>query len=215
METATLVPGLKLDELEIGALKPHELEEAVALLSRGMRDNPLHVVAFGDDAERRRQRIEKLFLATARTFNWADHMVVARDESGAIVGVCGTPPPGTCLPTPIEQIRMLPTLLGLGPSTTARTLRWLAAWAKHDPETPHWHFGPLAVDFHLQGKGIGSALLRVFCARMDAAGADAYLETDKAINVDFYRKFGFEVVAEEDVIGVPCWYMMRRASNDD
>ena len=51
--------------------------------------------------------------------------------------------------------------------------------------------------------------MQVFCARMDAAREDAYLETDKQINVRFYQRFGFEVVGEEDVLGVPNWFMRR------
>ena len=46
-------------------------------------------------------------------------------------------------------------------------------------------------------------MMQAFCARMDAAGEDAYLGTDKPINVRFYERFGFEVVGEEDVLGVP------------
>ena len=53
--------------------------------------------------------------------------------------------------------------------------------------------------------------MRIFCAQMDAAGEDAYLETDKEINVRFYERFGFEVVGEQEVIGVPNWFMLRRA----
>jgi ribosomal protein S18 acetylase RimI-like enzyme len=209
MVTALAETRRNLDELEIGAIEPHELGAAIAVLSRGMRDNPLHIAAFGEDPERRRERIERLFMATARKLRWANHLVVARNSDGAIIGVCGTPPPGTCLPTVSEQVRLLPALLRLGPGTTMRTLRWLGAWAKHDPKSPHWHLGPLAVDANVQGQGIGSAMMRVFCARMDAAGGDAYLETDKAANVRFYGKFGFTVVAEEQVLGVPSWYMLR------
>jgi predicted N-acetyltransferase YhbS len=69
--------------------------------------------------------------------------------------------------------------------------------------------GPVAVDPHLQGLGIGSDLMRALCRRMDAAGEEAYLETDKEINVRFYERFGFEVVGEEDVLGVPGWIMLR------
>ena len=67
------------------------------------------------------------------------------------------------------------------------------------------------MDAHLQGMGIDSKLLRVFCARMDAAGEDAYLETDKAINVRLYERFGFEVVTEGEVLGIPNWFMLGRA----
>jgi ribosomal protein S18 acetylase RimI-like enzyme len=69
----------------------------------------------------------------------------------------------------------------------------------------------VAVDAHLQGMGIGSKLMRVFCAQMDAAGEAAYLETDKPENVRFYERFGFEIVGDEQVIGVPNWYMARTA----
>jgi len=55
----------------------------------------------------------------------------------------------------------------------------------------------------------------LFSARMDAAGEDAYLETDKPINVRFYERFGFEVVGEQEVLGVPNWFMVRRADKRD
>jgi predicted N-acetyltransferase YhbS len=87
----------------------------------------------------------------------------------------------------------------------------MGVWAKHDPDVPHWHLGPVAVDTHLQGRGVGSNLMRVFCAKMDAAEEDAYLETDKEINLPFYERFGFEVVGTEKVLGVPNWFMIRRA----
>jgi GNAT superfamily N-acetyltransferase len=61
----------------------------------------------------------------------------------------------------------------------------------------------------LQGKGIGSVLLKAFCDRMDSAGMVAYLETDKRENLRFYERLGFEAVAEDDVIGVHNWFMAR------
>jgi hypothetical protein len=50
---------------------------------------------------------------------------------------------------------------------------------------------------------------------MDAAGEDAYLETDKPINVRFYERFGFEVVGEQEVFGVTNWFILRRARKRD
>jgi ribosomal protein S18 acetylase RimI-like enzyme len=60
-----------------------------------------------------------------------------------------------------------------------------------------------------QGKGVGRRLLESFCAQMDAERAGAYLETDKDINVRMYEKRGFTVLAREDVIGAPCWFLSR------
>jgi hypothetical protein len=43
-----------LEGLEIGALEASEIEEALSVISRGMRDNPIHIAAFGNDPERRK-----------------------------------------------------------------------------------------------------------------------------------------------------------------
>ena len=188
-----------------------EIGETLGVISRGTRDNPIHVAAFGPDPERRERSLHRFFGAAFAVMGLDEHMLVARGEGGAIVGVMGMMPPGDCLPGPRQQLRMLPTLLRNGPRAAARTMGWLGAWAKRDPEERHWHFGPLAVDRHLQGLGVGSALMRVFSARMDAVGEEAYLETGKPINVGFYEHFGFEVVGEEEVLGVPNWFMLRQA----
>ena len=80
---------------------------------------------------------------------------------------------------------------------------------RHDPRTPHWHLGPVAVDAHMQGQGIGSAMLGQFAARMDALNANSYLETDKVENVAFYRRHGFTTDNEDEALGVHSWYMSR------
>jgi len=125
--------------------------------------------------------------------------------------VCGMMPPGNCLPDFRQRLRLLPTLLSIGPRAVGRMMRWLGVWEKHDPEERHWHLGPLVVDAHLQGMGVGSRMMQVFCAQMDAAREDTYLETDKRENVRFYERFGFEVVGEQEVLGVTNYFMLRRA----
>ena len=199
-----------LEGLEIGALDASEIDQALGVLARGMRDNPLHVAAFGDDPERRLRAFRQLMGAAFAVIGIHTHMLAARDADGTIIGVCGMMPPGACLPNVGQQLRMLPRLLQNGPSVAGRTMRWLGAWSGRDPKGRHWHLGPLAVDAHLQGMGIGSRLMRAFCAQMDAAGDDAYLETDKLVNVRFYERFGFEVIGEQEVLGVPNWFMLRR-----
>jgi ribosomal protein S18 acetylase RimI-like enzyme len=198
-----------IDQLEVGALDETETEEVLDVLTRGMRDNPLHVAAFGGDPEPRRSRFRAL-MAAAFSVRDFSHALVARREDGVIVGFCGMLPPGDCVPALGQQLRLLPTLLSMGPGAVGRVMRWMGVWKRHDPEGRHWHLGPLAVDAHLQGEGVGSLMMQVFCAQMDAAGDDAYLETDKEINVRFYRRFGFEVVGQEMVLGVPNWFMLRK-----
>ncbi len=200
-----------LDGLEIGPVRADEMAAVVAVLARGMRDNPVHIAVYGPDPKVPHQKIERSFSGAARALHWDHHMLVARRADGTIVAACGMMPPGACQPSLRQQLRLLPLILGSGLTTGLRTMRWLGAWAKNDPDQRHWHVGPLAVDAFLQGQGIGSRLMEVFCTRMDQAGEDAYLETDKPINVTFYQRFGFEVIGEQDVVGKPNWYMLRRA----
>lgn len=203
-----------LDRLEIGALDPAEIEEVLDVVSRGMRDNPVNVAAFGEDPETRRRRFHKLMAAAFSASDFS-HTLVARREDGVVVGVCGMLPPGDCRPDLRQRLRLTPTLLSLGPRVAGRLMRWMGVWQRHDPEERHWHLGPLAVDAHLQGEGVGSRMMRVFCARMDATGEDAYLETDKPVNVRFYERFGFKVVGEQKVLGVTNWFMLRHAERRD
>ena len=69
----------------------------------------------------------------------------------------------------------------------------------------------MGVERHLQGKGIGSALLQAFCDRIDRMRSLAYLETDKLENVRLYERFGFLLRAQGRVLGVPSWFMARPA----
>jgi len=94
---------------------------------------------------------------------------------------------------------------------TVSLLRWTRAWASEDPQEAHWHLGPVAVDRHLQGHGIGTALLRTCCAGMDGRGSAVYLEADQAANVTFYERFGFRTLRQCPVLGVPNWFMLRAA----
>ena len=146
----------------------------------------------------------------ARALGWGSNMLVARGAYGEITGVCSIMPPGECLPSPSQQLRMLPSLLSNGSHIARRTMRLLAVWTKRDPAERHWHLGPLVVDAHLQGMGVGSRLMQVFLVQMDAAREDVYLETYKPENIRFYKRFGFEVIGEQKVFGVTNYFMLRR-----
>jgi ribosomal protein S18 acetylase RimI-like enzyme len=199
-----------LDWMEIGTLDASEIEEALDVTARGMRDNPLTIAIFGDGPEQRRQRFRRFMGGAAGALDWGSNMLVARGADGEIAGVCNMMPPSECLPSPSQQLRMLPSLLSNGPHIAGRTIRWLAVWTKRDPAERHWHLGPLVVDAHLQGMGVGSRLMQVFSARIDAARENAYLETDKPENVRFYKRFGFEIIGEQKVFGVTNYFMLRR-----
>ena len=130
----------------------------------------------------------------------------------ALVGVTGVAPPGACQPNAVQRLRMAPSILPSGLRSSARVLMWVGAWADHDPREPHVHLGPLAVEPARWGQGVGSLILTEHCRRLDDQGAVGYLETDKPENVRLYERFGYRVVSEAAVIGVPNWFMRRERS---
>ena len=197
--------------MEIRELQRDDVNGAASLLSRGMRDNPNNLAAFGSDPDRRQMALAPFFHILLGAL-LARGKIVGAFDGGTLVGVCGMAAPGRCQPGFGEKLRYLGSLLiNASPSAAGRVARWGGEWARHDPSRQHWHLGPVAVDSHLQGKGIGQALLADFRRRMDEANAAAFLETDKRENVAFYEKFGFSVDLEGRVLDVPNWYMSRPA----
>ena len=193
--------------IEVRDLRPEEIDEAAGVLGRGMRDNPLHVAAFGDDPERRVRIHTRGMRNMFRASSAQQPLCAIRD--GTLVAVAGVAPVGRCQPSGTERLRMLRSVVALGPRRAVLVGRWMSAWASRDPDEPHVHLGPFAVDAHLQRQGIGSLVMQEHCRRLDAAGEVGYLETDKAENVGFYERFGYEVIGEEQVIGVGNWFMRR------
>jgi len=91
-------------------------------------------------------------------------------------------------------------------------IQWFTKWCHVDPDEPHLHLGPIGVSPETQRKGIGTALMNRYIEHLEQERAAGYLETDRPENVDFYKKFGFVVQNEEQVIGTPTWYMWRAAA---
>lgn len=186
-----------------------DLDAAAELLGRGMADNPVHVAVYRGDELLRGRRHGLLMRTLLRSSPALQLEAVDRGER--LAGVAAWASPGTCQPVLGARLRLLRTAVRFGPRTLARLLMWTSAWANHDPDEPHVHLGPVSVDRHLRGQGIGGMLLDRHVDRLEAHAAVGYLETDRPEAVGFYERFGFRVVEQADVLGTPCWFMRRPA----
>lgn len=194
---------------EIRILAPGQLERATVVLANGMLDNPLHVAAFGDDPVRRHRRL-KPFLGQLTAYVQADGWLLGAYVDEELVGVLGMMEPGRCRPGLVEKLSFAGVVIASNsPVGAARIGRWLTAWARNDPDEPHWHIGPLAVVATHRSQGLGRRLMSHCCAQIDERPAPAYLETDLAINVTFYETLGFKVVRRQTILGVQNWFMVR------
>jgi len=194
-------------------LRTSELEDAAQLVGRGMRDNPSNIRVFRiPDGEHRSIAMGRFFVPVLKGL-FQRGLVLGAILSNRLVGACGMARPGFCQPNTIEKTKILPAAVIGNPITTPLLiLNWAKEWARRDPSEPHWHLGPVAVEPSLQGQGIGTAMLKAFCAVVDSTGTHAYLETDRNENVRLYQRFGFRVVESVEVLGVPNWFMSRAAT---
>jgi len=113
----------------------------------------------------------------------------------------------------LTQIRLAPVMLGAtGLSRINRLQAVLDDMDRHHPlDRPHAYLWFLGVSRPLQGRGIGSRLLKVATDRLDAQGLPAYLETQTERNLGLYRRHGFEVTSEHKPRpdAPPLWSMWR------
>ena len=68
------------------------------------------------------------------------------------------------------------------------------------PSEPHWYLNMLATHPDWQRTGFGAALMGEVFAIADAEGLGCYLETETEENVAYYRRHGFEVRTEWDLM---------------
>ncbi|HLH28501.1 MAG TPA: GNAT family N-acetyltransferase, partial [Acidimicrobiales bacterium] len=139
---------------------------------------------------------------------------VARDGA-VVVGAAAWLPPGSYPPGPrrtaVSLARDLRSVHRLGRRVGAGMRLYSEIDRAHRRVTvPHWYLAVLGCDPAWQRRGVGSALLVPVLGRADAESAPVYLETQKAENLPWYRRHGFEVVGELRALGCPPMWAMQR-----
>lgn len=67
---------------------------------------------------------------------------------------------------------------------------------EYHPHEQHWYLPLIGTDPACLGKGLGGALMKQACARIDEDGLPAYLESSNPRNISLYERHGFEVMGE-------------------
>jgi GNAT superfamily N-acetyltransferase len=120
-------------------------------------------------------------------------VVQVATDGDALVGVAIWDAPGARELGGRRMLRALPGMLRATGRRLPRLTRLGAPLDAARPTTPHWYLSHLGVAPHMQGRGVGAALMGAMPPLRD--GAPAYLEC-KPGNVAFYQRFGFDVSGE-------------------
>ncbi len=207
LDLAPLTDGLPAGA-EVRELQPLEVAAGAETISAGMCDNPIHVAVWPDPATRDRA----LRLTFAAGLEREGRTALCAVLDGELVGVAGVATGGSCRPSRASSASLAERVAAVDSGAVGRWQRWRRAWSVHHPQRDHWHLGPFAVAEDHRGRGLGSGVLAQYCRGLDGAGVAGYLEVDDPDNVGLYERFGFDVVAEDAVLGVRCWFMLRPAS---
>jgi ribosomal protein S18 acetylase RimI-like enzyme len=105
---------------------------------------------------------------------------------------------------------LLKTVTRSGLYGLSRWLTWLSRIDKQHLKFPHYYLEFIGVDPALQGNGLGSSILHYLVTKADQDHVGCFLETGNPRNLPLYQRFGFQTVAEQEIIGVNAWFMWRR-----
>jgi GNAT superfamily N-acetyltransferase len=200
-------------EIQPLATRGNDLDEAAMVGARAFYDDPFF--EFLEPHPLRRARGLALYVRAALfALGDAGRVSGARRPDGRLVGVAAWVPPGAYpLPAAKQARQMAGTFraMMLRPPALLVGLRYLLAIEKAHPKDPLWYLLLLVVDPSVQRGGIGSRLQQEGLEDSDRDGLDCYLETQKAENLPYYRRSGYEVDSElRPVAGGPPLWTMRR-----
>src|SRR5262244_3930915 len=146
-------------------MSPADLDTACELIGLAFADNPNTLAVVRGDKDKA-QRMMRAAVRVAKLGRKCSHVLVAK-EGGRIVGVLNAAEWPSCQLSTSERLRTAPVMIRVAGIALARSLKLMSVWAKHDPQEPHWHLGPIGVDPDFQGRGIGKALLTSFIQTVD------------------------------------------------
>ncbi|WP_328738385.1 GNAT family N-acetyltransferase [Streptomyces erythrochromogenes] len=190
------LPAEPLAGYGIRPARPTESAAIAALLVRAFADDP--VMAWMVPAVDRERRIARYFrLAQRQQRPRPGGVRVAATGDGRLLGAALWSGPGRWKASAVRELATLPEyarVFGLRGMPRAGEVQ--NAMHEAHPDTPHWYLPTVGTDRGLQGRGVGSALLRQQLTECDRLGQPAYLESSNITNIPFYEGLGFRVTGE-------------------
>lgn len=197
-----------------GQIKPitHQTyRQAAKVLGQAFVDEPVSKIIYRSfTAERRAKALTVDFSAELVVCLRKGYPIQLNDD-GKVVAAALVYPPGTYPLGVIDQWGFLvKSVLGNGWYDFQSWVEWLNETDKLHPTEAHYYLEYIGVDPGFQGKGCGSAIMEHLLAKADEENVGCYLENANLLNISFYQRFGFEIIQEKVIIGIPAWFMWRK-----
>lgn len=189
-------------------LRPGQQRAAALTLAEAFATDPLFEILAPDPARRVKLGPPMMDILLAYGMRYG-HVWANDDASAAAIWL----PPES---GPMSMPRMLrvgmwraPFVLGLdGLGRMSKAMSATEGFHKQ-VEGPHWYLMTVGTRTARQGQGLGSQLVEMGTSRADEAGVPCYLETGTDSNIAFYRKRGFEIIGQTELLGHTLTGMVR------
>ncbi len=207
-----MTPRLRIDD---GQLSRADRREAARVATYAFLNDSYFEFLLPDERFRARA-LPILFWGQISHMGRYARVTVARDDDDRIVGVAVWLATGGFPLSLGAQLAQMPSSLRAlyaHPYSIKVGGVYLRELLNVHPKEPHWYLMLLAVDPAQQRRGAGTLLMNDGLSRIDAEHVGTYLETQKADNLDYYRRFGFELRRTlHPMAGGPPYYTMWRGS---
>jgi GNAT superfamily N-acetyltransferase len=178
-----------------------------AMLAEAFFDDPVFGWLMPEDGKRR-ARLRRYFGVDLRHYALPRGRVwTTADLSGAAL----TLPPGKWRVPPYTSL-LQGSAFGVHLPRAARMGAAMEWRHMHELRGPHYYVRDIGVHPDMQGKGLGSFLLRPTFDRCDREGLPAYLEASSERSAALYERLGFRCIKELRVGGSPPLRLMIRPS---
>lgn len=196
------VPSGTVAGFEVRSGTADDVHRLKATLAEAFYDDPI----FGwlmPDEQTRLARLRRFFAIQLRHVTLPAGLVwTSSDLAGAALIM----PPGKWR-YPLRSYLSVGATFGRYQPRAARF--WFGVEARHLQE-PHYYVADIGVRPEMQGKGLGSALMRPTLDRCDREGLPAYLEASSEHSAALYERLGFHITRELRVGGSPPLRLMVR-----
>ncbi len=186
--------------------------QVAQLLANAFNDDPVSVAIYKNFSPEKRIRALTVDFSIELLVCLRKGYPIQINEAGKVIAAAVIYPPGGYpLPVIDQWLIVLKSFLRNGFYDVRGWLKWLDEIDKNHPAESHYYLEYLGVEPEYQGKGFGSYILKHLIELADKRGVGCYLENANPRNVNFYQRFGFEIMSEREIIGIPSWFMWHPA----
>jgi ribosomal protein S18 acetylase RimI-like enzyme len=192
-------------------MRPATMEDVGRLkmvLAEAFYDDPVFSWLMPEDSKRH-ARLRRYFGIDLGRFALPHGRVWTTND---LTGAALTMPPGKWRVPPLATL-LHGSAFGAHLPRAARmgaTMEWRHARELHGP---HYYVRDIGVHPDMQGRGLGSILMRPTLDRCDREGVRAYIEASSERSAVLYERLGFRHVKELRVGGSPPLWLMIRPPN--